>query len=54
MSGGIIEHYQKGEPLPDGMERARALAMHGAYAFIEVYSDILRVIGKDGSVAVVR
>lgn len=54
MSGGIIEHYQKGVPLPDGMERARALAMHGAYAFIEVYSDILRAIGKDGSVAVVR
>lgn len=50
---GIIEHYPRGKVLPNGMERARGLAMRGGYAFIEVYSDCCRCVSEDGSVAVV-
>ena len=29
ITGGIIAHYKRGEPLPEGMEGARSLAAHG-------------------------
>ncbi|MGM0214621.1 hypothetical protein [Enterococcus sp. AZ109] len=50
----IIEHYKSGNILPDGMEKARSLAYHGGYQFIEVYTDCCRAISEDGSVAVIR
>ncbi len=53
LSGSIIEHYHRGQTLPNGMEKARALALHGSYAFIEVYTDCCRAISDDGSVSVV-
>ena len=46
----IIKHYRGNESLPDGMEKARMLAVRGGYAFIEVYADCCRAIGKDGIV----
>ena len=35
LTGGIIEHYKTGETLPDGLEKARTIAMRGGYEFIE-------------------
>ena len=53
MDEGVLEHYKKGQILPNGMERVRGIAMRGEYAFIEVYTDCYRAIMKDGTVAVV-
>lgn len=54
VAGGIIEHYEKGRPLPSGMERARKLAASEFYVFIEVYHTSLRAVKKDGTVAVIK
>ena len=54
MAGKIIQHYEAGQLLPEGMERARSIALHGGYAYIEVYTDSLRAISADGSVAVIE
>ena len=51
--GSIIYHYKRGETLPDGMERARSLAMRGGFSFIEVYQNCCRCVSADGSVSVV-
>lgn len=50
----IVEHYKVGESLPDGMERARSLALHGGYEFIEVYSDCCRAVSASGDVSVIK
>jgi hypothetical protein len=54
LSGNIIEHYESYKAMPPLFERARALALHSAYAFIEVYSDTLRTVAADGSVSVIE
>ena len=54
ITGNIIKHYKTFESLPPELERARSLAVHGGYAFIEVYRDCLRAIKDDGSVSVVK
>lgn len=54
LSGQIIEHYKSGQPLPNGMEKARSIAMRGGYDFIEVYVDCCRAISANGSVAVIK
>ena len=54
MMGGIIEHYKKGQILPNGLEKARTIAMRGGYEFIEVYVDHLRAISANGSVSVIH
>lgn len=51
--GRIIEHYPSGKSLPNGMEKARGIALRGGYEFIEVYSDCCRAVSSDGSVAVI-
>ena len=53
VNGEIIEHYKAGEPLPNGMEKARGIAMHGGYEFIEVYVDCCRAVRADGTVSVI-
>jgi hypothetical protein len=45
---GIVEHFERGRPLPGGLERARALANHDDYAFVEVYTHELRPVRHDG------
>ncbi|HEX8271821.1 MAG TPA: hypothetical protein VF615_04150 [Longimicrobiaceae bacterium] len=50
MAGCIVQHYRRGEPLPPQLERARALALHPAYAFIEVRRDSLHCVRDDGTV----
>ena len=54
ITGEIIEHFKKGEILQGGLERARALAMRGGYAFIEVYVDCCRCVSENGTVSVVN
>lgn len=49
-----IVHYKKGHKLPSQMEKARGLALHPSYAFVEVYTDHLRVIEKNGEVSVIE
>ncbi|MET0264327.1 MAG: hypothetical protein ABW202_01830 [Duganella sp.] len=53
-AGSIINHYKAGETLPGGMERARGLAEHGGYAFIEVYSDKLIAVAASGDISLVK
>ena len=53
LSGGIIEHFKRGQILPNGMEKARTLAMSGSYQFIEVYTNCLRAVSSNGSVSVI-
>lgn len=52
-SGQIIQHFKTGETLPNGMEKARGIALRGGYEFIEVYTDCCRAVSADGSVAVI-
>jgi len=49
----IIEHYEAGCALPNGMEKARSIAMRGGYDVIEVYTDCCRAIGANGVVSVI-
>jgi hypothetical protein len=49
----IIEHYQRGQALPNGLERARGLARTTTYLAIEVYTDLLVCIQHDGSTVAV-
>jgi hypothetical protein len=37
------------EPLPDEFEKARTLANHNAYAFVEVYRDKIILVREDGT-----
>lgn len=53
MTGHIIEHYQSGQTLPNGMEKARGIAMRGGYDFIEVYVDCCRCVSSNGAVSVI-
>lgn len=54
ISGGIIEHYKAGQTLPGGMEKARGIALHGGYEFIEVYVDCCRAVSSTGMVSVIK
>lgn len=52
-AGQIIEHYKAWQPMPNGLERARSLAIRGGYDFIEVYTDCCRCISSNGTVSVI-
>lgn len=52
-TGGIIHHFKTGEALPQLMERARSLAQHPSYAFIEVYSTRLVTVSASGQTAII-
>lgn len=54
LAGSIIEHFQTSRPMPPPFERARELAKHGRYAFIEVYADRICAVSADGSVSVIE
>lgn len=51
--GEIIKHYEAGQALPNGLEKARSIAMRGGYEFIEVYVDCCRAISSNGTVSVI-
>ena len=50
-TGSIIQHYKTFEPLPSLLERARSVALHPGYAFVEVYSNRLIAVGESGQTA---
>lgn len=52
--GGIIRHFRVGETMPGGLEKARGIALHGGYDFIEVYTDCCRAVDGFGNVSVIR
>ena len=54
MSGDILVHYKTSQSIPALIERARSLALHGEYEYIEVYIDYLCAIKGDGSVSIVK
>ncbi|HEV7488295.1 MAG TPA: hypothetical protein VGQ65_21685 [Thermoanaerobaculia bacterium] len=54
LAGGIIEHFQQGHSMPPLFERARSIAAHGAYAFIEIYVSTIRAVAADGAVSVLN
>lgn len=54
LGGHIIEHFETFRSMPPLYERARALALHPSYLFIEIYPDTLRAISIDGSVSVIE
>ena len=45
--------YEKGQTLPDGMEKARAMAARGVYEYIEVYTDYCCAVSSDGTVSMI-
>ncbi|GKU77774.1 hypothetical protein [Paenibacillus sp. L3-i20] len=50
----ILDHYKRGEAAPNGMEKARKLAMHPAYAYIEVYTNMICAVSKSGEVSMIK
>ena len=54
LNQNIIYHYRAGEAMPDGLEKARNLALFGGYTCVEVYQDCCRGIYEDGTVSVIR
>ena len=52
VAGCIVTHYKRGEPMPGGLEKARAVALNPYYAYVEVYPASLRPVRADGSVTV--
>lgn len=45
----VVKHFKTLETMPSDFERARNLALHNSYCFIEVYSDKIVIIREDGS-----
>jgi len=52
-SGCIIEHYKSFEALPTLLEKARSLALHPSYVFIEVYANRLVAVSANGQTALI-
>ncbi len=52
--GNIVRHFKFGEALPGLMERARSLALHPEYAFVEVYGTRLIAVSKSGQTSLVE
>ncbi len=52
IAGCIVTHFKRGEPMPGGLEKARAIGVNPYYAFVEVYPTSVRAIRADGGVTV--
>ena len=52
--GEIVDHYKRGEILPNRLDKAKSIAIHGGYEFIEVYTDCCRAISSNDSVSVIK
>lgn len=50
----ILKHYLRNEALPEGLEKARALARNQQYAFVEVYTDKLIAVSFNGKTAIIE
>ncbi len=53
LAGGIVEHFERSRAMPPQFERARSLAVHPSYVFIEIYPDCVRAVGVGGAVSVI-
>ena len=53
-TGGIIQHYRRGQSLPPLLERARSLASHSQYLFVEVYMDSLVAVRSNGETSYIN
>ncbi|REG52073.1 hypothetical protein B0G80_8588 [Paraburkholderia sp. BL6669N2] len=53
-AGNIIQHYKSFESLPPLLAKGRALAMHGRYAFVEVYLDKVIAVTSSGDTSIVK
>ena len=49
----ILTHFKTYQPLPALLERARSLALHAEYSFVEVYVDSLRAVRSSGEVSAI-
>jgi hypothetical protein len=54
LAGLILEHFETFRQMPPLYERARQLARHKQYAFIEIYSNHVCAVLPDGSVALIE
>lgn len=52
--GEILEHFEGYRAMAPLFERARSLAIHPNYEFIEVFTNTLRAVTTDGSVSVIE
>jgi hypothetical protein len=53
-TGGIIQHYRRSQALPPLLERARSLASHSQYLFVEVYVDSLVAVRSNGETSYIN
>ncbi len=53
-AGNIIQHFKSFESLPPLLAKGRALAMHGRYAFVEVYLDKVIAVTSNGDTSIVK
>jgi hypothetical protein len=53
-TGGIIQHYRRQQSLPASLERARSLALHSQYLFVEVYVDSLVAVRSNGDTSYIN
>jgi len=53
-TGGIVQHYRRGQSLPPLLERARSLASHSQYLFVEVYVDSLVAVRSNGETSYIN
>ena len=53
-TGGIIQHYRRSQSLPPLLERARSLALHSEYLFVEVYVDSLVAVRSNGDTSYIN
>jgi hypothetical protein len=53
-AGNIIQHFKSFESLPPLLAKGRALAMHGQYAFVEVYLDKVIAVTSNGDTSIVK
>lgn len=54
IAGAIVKHYKTFESLPPRLERARSLAIHDSYLFIEVYENCLRAVKRNGTISLIK
>ena len=52
-TGGIVQHYRRHQPLPPLLDRARSLALHSQYLFVEVYVDSLVAVRSNGETSII-
>jgi hypothetical protein len=53
-TGGIVQHYRRHQSLPPLLERARSLALHSEYLFVEVYVDSLVAVRSNGDTSYIN